>query len=307
MIVDVKQSIIENIKGKVLYNEPMRNHTSFCIGGPADIWVEPVDVDDLKRCIQISKEKNVPLFIMGAGTNLLVRDEGLRGIVVNMLSSSLRNIYLGDRKISVTSSVTLREFINFCSKAGLSGLEFLAGMPGTVGGAVMTNAGARHYEKMGKWYSVGDFIEELRVMRYDGEIDVLDKKELNFGYKSLDLKDCVILEAKFRLNKTSPRDVRNESQRFLKRKKETQELSAPSAGCIFKNPPAPEKAAGKLIDECNLKGTRVGGALISRKHANFIINTGNASSKDVMALIEIIKEKVKVKFGIELSLEIKIV
>lgn len=307
MIAEIKQDIQRDIKGKVIYNELMKRHTSFYIGGPADIWVEPADIDDLKKCLQISKENNVPLFIIGGGTNLLVRDEGVRGVVVNMLSPSLKNIYLGDRRISVTSSVTLREFLNFCSKAGLGGLEFLAGIPGTVGGAVMTNTGARHYEKMGKWYSIGDFIEEIRVMHYDGEIDVLDKKDLNFGYKSLDLKDCVILEAKFRLNKASKKDVLSENMRFLKRKKETQELAAPSAGCIFKNPAGSDKAAGKLIDECNLKGTRIGGAEISRKHANFIINTGNASSKDVKALIDIIKEKVKAKFGIELSLEIKIV
>lgn len=304
---EVKQDIRERIKGRVIYNEPMKRRTSFRIGGPADIWIEPEDIDDLKNCIQLNKDKDIPLFIIGRGTNLLVKDEGVRGIVVNMSSTLLKNIYCEERRVSVTSSVTLHELLNFCCNKGLGGLEFLAGIPGSVGGAVMTNAGARHYEKIEKWHSVGDSIEEIKIMNYNGEIDVLSKKELFFGYKSLDLTDRVILEVKFLLTRATREDILNECQKFLKRKKETQEMNVPSAGCIFKNPPGFGKSAGELIDRCNLKGARIGGAVISRKHSNFIVNSGNASSTNVMALIDMVREKVKDRFGVELSLEIKII
>lgn len=303
----IEQNIKEKIKGKVLYNEPMRKHTSFCIGGCADIWIEPADLDDLRESIQLSRNEELPLFIIGNGTNLLVSDKGVRGIVINMLSRSLKNIYMDNHSIKATSAVTLREFLNFCRNQNLGGLEFLAGIPGSIGGAVMTNAGARHYAKMEEWHSIGDFIEEITIMKHDGKKDVLNKKELTFDYKSLDLADCIILEVKFLLTKTARGDILGESQKFLKRKKETQELNLPSAGCIFKNPAGSIKSAGQLIDECNLKGMRIGGAAISEKHANFIVNTGNASSHDVMALIDIVKEKVKNRLDLELPLEIRIV
>lgn len=307
MITQIKQNIVEKIRGKVVYNEPMRKHTSFRIGGPADIWVEPQDSSDLKNCIQISRDNNIPLFVIGGGTNLLVDDEGVRGIVVNMSSPSLKKIFWGNRKVDVTSSATLREFLNFCSSKGLGGLEFLAGIPGTVGGAAMTNACARDYEETEKWYNIGDFIEAIKILNYEGETQLLTKREFKFGYKSLDLKDCIILEVKFLLNKIKKEDVASNCQRFLKRKKETQELSLPSAGCIFKNPSGIDKSAGQLIDECGLKGKRIGRAAISRKHANFIVNAGGASSGDVIALIDMTRKLVSDKFGIDLPLEIKIV
>lgn len=307
MISEVKQDVNKKIKGRVIYNEPMRRHTSFRIGGPADIWVEPEDVDDLKNCILFSRHGKIPLFIMGNGTNLLVRDEGIRGIVVNMPAASLKNIYCGKRSISATSSVTLKELLDFCCNKSLGGLEFLTGIPGSVGGAVLTNAGARHHERLGEWCSIGDFVEELKIMDHDGEISILNKKELAFGYRSLDLRDSVILEVKFLLNEAPRKDILNECQKFLRRKRETQELGVPSAGCIFKNPARTDKSAGELIDKCGLKGARMGGAEISKKHANFIVNTGNASSNDVITLIDLAKDKVKDRFGVELSLEIKIV
>ena len=283
MIAGIEQDIKEKIKGRVLYNEPMSRHTSFRIGGPADIWIEPEDASDLKNCIRLSRDKNIPLFVIGGGTNLLVKDEGIRGIVVNMLAPSLKNTYQDERGISATSSVTLGELLEFSSMRDFGGIEFLSGIPGTVGGAVATNAGARHYEIREKWLGIADFIEEVKTM------------------------DSIILEVRFLLTKSSKEFILNECRKFLKRKKATQELNAPSAGCIFKNPPDFNKSAGEMIEECNLKGLKIGGAAISKKHANFIINTGGARSGDVTALIGIIKSKVKGRFGIELFLEIKIV
>jgi len=283
MIAEIAQDIKDKIRGKVRYNEPMNRHTSFCIGGPADIWVEPESPSDLRNCIQLSKGRNIPLFVIGSGTNLLVKDEGIRGMVISTLSPGLKNIYRSENSVWATSSITLKELLDFCFKEGLGGLEFLSGVPGTVGGAVATNAGARHYKIKEKQYSISDFTEEVKAA------------------------NSVIFSAGFRLTAATRDFILAERGEFLKRKKATQELSAPSAGCIFKNPPGYEKPAGELIDKCGLKGLNIGGAIISRKHANFIINTGGATAADVIALIDIIKNRVKDSFGIELITEITIV
>ena len=190
MIAGEEQDIKEKIKGRVLYNEPMSKHTSFRIGGPADIWIEPGDISDLKNCIQLSRDKDIPLFVIGGGTNLLVKDEGIRGIVVNMLAPSLKNIYQDERGISATSSVTLGELLEFSSMRDFGGIEFLSGIPGTVGGAVATNAGARHYEIREKWLRIADFIEEVKTM------------------------DSIILEVRFLLTKSSKEFILNECRRF---------------------------------------------------------------------------------------------
>jgi len=303
MITDIK----EGIKGEVRYSEPMDRHTSFRIGGPADIWIEPADLDDLKACIRISTDKRIPLLITGGGTNLLVRDEGVRGVVVSMRSPSSKNIRRDGRSVTVTSSVTLMEFMDFCVAEGLGGAEFLSGIPGTVGGAVATNAGARHYEAREKWQSIGGLVEEIKVMDYAYEERLRGKKELIFSYKTLGLADCVILEVKFLLTEAPREGILDEYRRFLGRKKATQELGAASAGCIFKNPPDTGRSAAELIDSCGLKGLTVGGAAVSKKHANFIINTGKARASDVTELMGVIKEKVKDKFGVQLTSEIKIV
>lgn len=307
----ITETLLDNIKGcikgKVLYNEPMKRHTSFRVGGPAEVWVEPDNLDDLRTCIMTAKERNMPVFIIGGGTNLLVRDEGVKGMVISMTSPNMRKIYYGDVRVDVTSAATLGQFIRSSANNSLGGLEFLAGVPGTVGGAVAMNAGARHYGKKGVWASIGDFVEELKLMDYDGNTDILTKKELNFGYKSSGLKDLIITEVKFLLVKEDKEDILNEYKNFLKKKKATQDLSLPSAGCVFKNPAESGQSAGELIDKCGLKGRRIGGALVSRKHANFIVNTGGATSEDIINLIDVVKKEVKDKFGIELALEIEIV
>ena len=307
MITEIKQDLREVIKGKIAYAEPMSRHTSFHVGGPADIWVEPMDVADLKNCLQISQEKNIPVFILGGGRNLLVGDSGIRGIVINMQTLPLKYIYHGDREISVTSSATLGKFLKFCIDKGLCGLEFLAGIPGSLGGAVMTNAGARHYKRQSIRKSIGDFIEEVKVIDYNGNINTLNKRKLTISYKSLGLESFIILEAKFLLTKTTRKSILNEYQNFLKRKFATQELNVPSAGCMFKNPAGFKESAGELIEKCGLKGKRIGSAAVSKKHANFIVNKGDALAKDVTSLVEIIKGEVKNRFNAELSLEIKIV
>jgi len=163
MITDVRKGIKDAIKGRVSYDEPLKNHTSFRIGGPAEIWIEPLDEEDLRRCVNFSVENNIPLFILGCGTNVLVKDEGINGIVVNMTSSSLKKIYADADEVTATSSVRLAELLRFSYENGLGGLEFLSGVPGSVGGAVATNAGARDYNNTAEWHSAGDVIKEIKV------------------------------------------------------------------------------------------------------------------------------------------------
>jgi len=307
MITESLVGIKGYIKGKVLYDEPMGRHTSFRVGGPAEIWAEPDDFDDLGTCIMLAKDRNMPIVVVGGGTNLLVKDVGVKGMVVSMTSPKMRKIYYGDVKVDVSSAVRLGEFIRSSADNSLGGLEFLAGVPGTVGGAVFMNAGARHYGKKDVWKSIGDFIEEVKAMDYDGNTHILTKKELNFGYKSSGLKNMIITEVKFLLIKEDKENILSEYNEYLKKKKLTQDLNLPSAGCVFKNPAGTLKSAGELIDKCGLKGKRIGGALVSRRHANFIVNAGGATSDDIIALIGIVKNEVKDKFAIELELEIEIV
>ena len=307
MVTGMEQGIRKKINGRVLYNELMRKHTSFRIGGPADILVEPWNLDDLRNCLRLSIDTGMPLLVIGKGTNLLVRDEGVRGMVVNMQSRRLRNIYRDGRAVIATSSVSLKEFVDFCAEEGLTGAEFFSGIPGTVGGAVATNAGARHYMIKKEWHSAGGLVEEIKVMCLNGETRLLGKNDLNFRYKALDLADCVILEVKFLLKEALRDTVFNECRKFLERKKATQDITAASAGCIFKNPPGIDESAAGLIDKCGLKGLRIGGAAVSEIHANFIINTGKASASDVTELMSAVKTKVNDRFGVELVPEIKIV
>ena len=303
----MKVALKEEIKGKILYNEPMWKHTSFRIGGPSDVWIEPEGIDDLEKSIRLARDKDMSLFIIGGGTNLLVNDKGIRGMVLDMSSSRLKDISSIGNIIQASSSLTLAELISFSSKSSLSGVEFLIGIPGTLGGAIATNAGARDYRTTEKWHSVGDLIKEIKVMDYEGNTRTLTKEDLKFGYKKANLEDYLILDVKICLKKKQRDFITSSCREFLKRKKETQELRLPTAGCIFKNPDNFPKSAGELLDKCNLKGESVGGAEVSRKHANFIVNKGSARASDVTALMDIMKLRVKNKFGIELSPEIKIV
>lgn len=297
----------ESIKGRVSYDEPMAKHTSFRVGGPADIWVEPKDIDDIRNCVKITRDAEMPPVIIGRGTNILVRDEGVRGIVINMSSPLLKKKTCDGNKVTVSSSVNLKELNDFCRDKGLAGLEFLAGIPGSVGGAVITNAAARHYKNPDVWHSFGDAIEEIKILDYEGNIRPLNRGEFKFSFKSFSLCNSIILDVKFLLNYAKRDEIETEYRMFLDRKKKTQDLSLASAGCIFRNPAGADKSAGTLIDECGLKGRRIGGAEISRIHANFIVNTGKAKASDVLALIDLAKKRVKDRFGIDLSLEIKIV
>lgn len=277
------------IKGKIFYNEPLCNHTTFRIGGPCKIWVEPQDIDDLTALLEISKTENLPIFLIGEGSNLLISDKAL-----NIMAISLKD--------SCGAGRGLQKFILEMIESGYTGLEFMAGIPGTIGGAIRMNAGAG---LNGPWIS--DFIDRVKVADFNGDIRYIEKKDLRFGYRQSNLEDFIILEAGFNLKTTKDKDASlKEYKKFLTEKKNKQELSMPSAGCVFKNSKDSKLTAAEMIDKCGLKSKKVGDAKVSNKHANFIVNLGKATFRDVMKLIDLVKEEVLKKYNIVLEKEIEI-
>lgn len=293
-----------SIKGNIRQAEKLGRHTSFRIGGPAKFWVEPKNESELKKIIIFAKKNRIRTFIIGGGTNVLANDEGFNGIVLHLASPSFKNIAIRGTTIKVGAGYSVSALVRFCCDKGLSGLESLIGIPGTVGGAVYMNAGG--------WSSplyknIGDYIQSLRVMDYDGNIRILKKDKIKFGYRNSNLSSYIVLEAVLKLNREDSSILTSRCSKFLKMKRNKQVLDMPSAGCVFKNPDDFQFTTGQMIDMLGLKGTRIGGAEISRKHANFIINKKDASSADVMKLIEMVKKRVMDNYKIGLELEIKVI
>lgn len=292
------------IKGNIAFNEKLGRHTSFRIGGPAAIWAQPSDARELKKLVAFAEENRIPVFVMGGGTNVLASDRGFDGMVINLGSAGFKNIKITGTTVKVGAGYNVPALVRLCCEEGLSGLESLIGIPGTVGGAVFMNAGG--------WSSplyknIGDYIKSVKVMDGKGKIKILKREELSFGYRSSNLSGCIILEACLVLGKEDSFALKSRSSKFLKMKRDKQVLDAPSAGCVFKNPRDFQFTTGQMIDMLGLKGSSVGGARVSEKHANFIINDGKASCEDVLGLIEIIKKKVMDNYNIPLELEIKII
>jgi len=289
---------LKSLKGKVGFKEPLKNHTTFRIGGPAKFFIEPSDCQDLKQILAFAKKNHLRIFLLGAGSNILASDEGIEGIVLKLNSLYFRKIVKKNCSLEVGSGCLLGELLKFALKQGLSGMEFLAGIPGTVGGALAMNAGA-----WGK--NMGDIIEKVVVMDYNGNTKILYKKEIKFNYRKSSLAKYIILSCTIRLAKAKKEEINASINKYVKLKINSQDSSYPNAGCIFKNPSA-SQPAGRLIDLCSLKNKSVGGASISNKHANFIVNRSNAKARDVLKLIGFIQAKVKQRFNINLEPEIKI-
>ncbi|NQU74119.1 MAG: UDP-N-acetylmuramate dehydrogenase [Candidatus Omnitrophica bacterium] len=290
-----------SIKGKVLHNEPLRRHTTFRIGGRAKIWAEPKDLDDLMSLLEFAQAEGKPIFLIGEGSNLLIADRDL-DIMAISLKGTFNFCKIDGGKILCGAGYGLQKFILKTLGHGYSGLEFMAGIPGTVGGAIRMNAGAG---LKGPW--ILNFVKRLKVITYEGKIRYREKDNLNFGYRKSNLSDLVILETEFSLKASRDKAaLLSEYKRFLADKKKTQELLTPSAGCVFKNPGCPNLNSARLIEGCGLKGRKIGGAMVSDKHANFIVNSGKATFEDVMTLIDLIKEKVLKKHGVTLETEVEI-
>jgi len=275
----------------------MKGHTTFKIGGPAKYFIEPKDTHELKLLLSSIKRYNIPLLVIGGGSNILVNDRGVRAIVLSLNPPIFKKISFHNNHVFAASGVALSRVIRLAQKQGLSGLEFLSGIPGRVGGALAMNAGI-------PGENIGDLVEEASVMDYNGNIKNLNKKKIKFGYRASSLSKYIILSARLKLIKKDKQEIKNRIKRYLSRRKLTQDLSWSSAGCIFKNPKG--VSAGELIDLCGLKGKRIGGACISRIHANFILNLGQARARDVLKLMDLAKKDVKKKFNVSLEPEIKI-
>jgi len=287
----------QGIKSSVKSAEQLKKYTSFKIGGPAEFFVEPKDLGDLKLLLKAALRHKIAIYILGAGSNILVADQGVRGLVLRLSSPAFKKIGSSGETLEAGSGLRLSGLIQYCLKDGLSGLEFLAGIPGTVGGALCMNAGC-----WGK--SISAAVETVLVMDYRAHAKTLLKKEIKFSYRKSSLRNYIILSAKFRLKQASRSEIEKKIKLYLRQRRRLQDNAYPNAGCVFINPR--QDSAGRLIDACGLKGKKVGGAIISRRHANFILNQKRSSADDVLKLMQLARAAVRRKFNINLEPEIKI-
>lgn len=287
-----------DFSGAILNNENLSRLTSFRLGGPADYLLVPPDLDDLQRLLQQAHTQNIPIHLLGGGTNLLVADSGIRGWVIKM-SRQAGTLQRVENRIVVGAGISLSQLIKKAVADGLSGLEGLYGIPGTVGGAVAQNAGA-----FGA--AVSDCLVSITLMDETGSLRKCPREELDFSYRSGPLGDGnqVIVEAVFQLKPDEPKLLEKTIKNIIQERKKKFPLSKPTAGCIFKNP-SPD-SAGKLIDRAGMKGVSIGGAMVSPIHANFIVNTDSARADDVYRLMRLIQEQVNNRFGILLEPEVKL-
>jgi len=277
--------------------EPLARHTWFHLGGPAEYFAEPRSIDELAALVRRCHDDELSLRLLGGGSNVLVRDEGVPGVVVSLSNPSFAEIQIKGRRLLAGAGIKLGHVVSSAVRAGLGGLENLVGIPGTIGGALHGNAGSRGSD-------VGQWTCKATVMSHSGEVLVRERDELVFAYRQSSLDDLVILSGEFELEEEDPEELTKRMQKLWIVKKANQPLGHQSAGCIFKNPGG--LSAGMLIDQAGLKGTRVGGAEVSDRHANFIIAEPAASSQDVLRLIELVRSRVVDRMGVELELEIEV-
>jgi UDP-N-acetylmuramate dehydrogenase len=306
---------------KIKEKIPLKEYTTFKIGGPARYFFVAKNKEDLKNAILWTKKKKLPFFILGAGSNVLFSDKGFKGLIIKMQNLKCK---IKNTKIIAEAGVPLQKVVLKLAKKELSGLENLAGIPGTLGGAIWGNAGAFGRE-------IGDVVKEVEILRINGltswRIEKLKNKDCKFGYRDSIFKrkkNWIILEATLRLKRGKRKEIEEKIKEILKLRKEKQPLEFPSAGSVFKNVPIEKVSkrirekfkekikdgflpAGVLIEAAKLKGFQIGGAKISEKNANFIVNVGNAKASDVKELMEKIKKEIKKKFKIQLEEEIKLV
>lgn len=290
--------------GRVRFEEPMRLHTSFHIGGPAEAWVEPQAVEELQALAAFAQAVEMPLTMIGGGANLLVRDDGLAGLVISLHAPAFRQWQVEGTTVTIGAGVGLDRVVAMARDAGLGGCEFLAGIPGKVGGAVRMNAGTRDGEQ--GFRAMADIVTHVTVLRRDGTIATLPAGAVGFRYRATALNGDIVLTTTVSLSPAAPDAIGRKVADLMAYKRATQDLSAPSAGCVFKNPGDGRPAASWLIDRAGLKGMRVGDAVVSPRHANFIVNAGSATARDVLALIAAVQYKVLQERGILLDLEVQV-
>ena len=297
MIETVMNEINNKTASLCFMNESLKKHTTYGIGGPADLMIFPKSKQDLIKVIEIINENKIQLTILGSGSNVLVSDNGIRGAVIS-LKNSLKQIEVDDNILYAECGTMLGKIVKHAVKNNLIGLENLNGVPGTLGGALIMNAGAWGGE-------ISENLIHVEVINSKSEIQKIQKKDLNFSYRQSSFnKDDILLSAKFNLKKADKDIIKENFIEAQSGRKKSQPLNKRSAGSLFKNPK--NNSAGKLLDEAGLKGFSIGDAKISEKHANFFINDGDATSKDMLMLIKKAHKEVKDKFNINLSLEVKL-
>ncbi len=299
----LREEFFAATQGRVRFDEPMRLHTTFHIGGPAQIWAEPQDPEELKKLLRLATEGSLPVTVVSGGANLLVRDEGIPGLVLHLGHPGFQGFRRSDEGFVVGAGLSIEWLIRRATEASVSGVEFLAGVPGRVGGAVRMNAGTHDDE--GKSHSFSDVVRSVTLMDPEGRIETVSVEQAGFGYRSSKLSGRIVLGATLDLSPDDPETIAQRVKRLWSFKRDTQDWTAPSVGCIFKNPAGGE-AAGRLIDQAGMKGFRIGGAAVSRIHANFIMNLGSARAADVLALIEEVRSRVRRKSKVELELEVQL-
>jgi UDP-N-acetylmuramate dehydrogenase len=287
------------IKGRVFRDFEIKNLTTFKVGGKVDYLVIPKDVEDIKTTLKIGKDKNLPVYIMGNGSNLLVSDKGIRGIVLRISKENFNRVELKGNLITSESGVPLSELISLSIKNGLSGLENLYGIPGVLGGVIAMNAGT-------DGCSIGDFIKEIKAIDASLNQNVLSKEEIIFSYRKSSIleKKLIVIEAKLELKKDDKERIFKTLREKIRKRKKTQPINFPTAGCVFKN--EGENKAGYLIEKAGCKGLKIGDAEVSTLHANFILNRGNATFKEIISLMKLVREMVYEKFKITLNPEVVI-
>ena len=277
----------------------LAGHTSLRVGGPVSCLLRPLDLAGLQTAVQVLNQNHYPYFILGRGTNLLVQDAGIKAVAIS-LEEGFSQVKCMDPsgRVQAGAGLRLSRLLRFCLQQSLSGLEFIAGIPGSVGGALRMNAGTHAGE-------MADVCEALHLLLSDTALLRLARSQLSFSYRRLELPPAsVVVEAEFLLTPSSREQIRQRIRALLKVRKEKQPWRLPSAGSVFKNPPG--DFAGRLIEAVGLKGVRLGDAQISPKHANFIVNRGQAQSRDILALIKLAQDKVSQEFGVQLELEIEV-
>ncbi len=290
------ESAVTGIRGVVRFNAPLKEYTSFHIGGPADVLVEPADVEDVVRLATQTREQKLPIFVLG-GTNLLVRDKGIRGVVVSL--AKLRAIKEEPGSVLYAEGgVGMPTLIGYAIRRSLSGLEWASGIPGTVAGCVVMNAGTRLGE-------MKDSVKAVRIVSPKGALIDCPAEAIEFRYRRAMLPSGVMVGVWLQLRQGVRSDIEKVVKDYLHYRRETQPLALPSAGCVFKNPL--NDSAGRVVEAAGLKGTSVGDALVSTKHANFIVNQGHASAADVLLLIKKVRARIAQQTGIKLELELKVV
>ena len=298
-IVNFKELFENKNFGEVLLNEPMKNHTSFKIGGPADVVIIPKDENQIVEAITLLRENNINFFIMGNGTNLLVKDGGLRCAVIK-INEGLNKVHIGDNKIYCEAGALLTAVSKGVARKNLTGMEFANGIPGTIGGAVTMNAGAYGGE-------MKDIISKVRAIDKDNNIKEYSNSEMNFRYRGSRVtdEDLIVLSVELELESGDPVKIEEVMSDLTYKRTSKQPLELPSGGSTFKRPVG--YFAGKLIEDSGLRGLRHGGAQISEKHCGFVVNVENASCKNVLELIQIVQKTVRDNYDVELETEIKLI